>query len=507
MTKHPRETFLLVTIFILNAIEFLQSGMIVFASGPIIGEIGASPEEFTFATAAFAVTAITAIAKQRWFIERLGWRAFIQGSVVVFIIGAAICATSTSFPQFLIGRLIMGAGGGPFLTSARLIVQIIPPSPRRFRGILAFAGALAVGNGLAPLLASIAVSSGSWSGIFVMLAALAALGGVVATFALPSDVVPIEQRSKSHPLMLLAMVGGAFLVLYALLRASYDFYADPAPLVLSVLVGVGALAYFAREQYLHERPLLVMKRLMTARYVTGMAVFTLGYIVLGANSYMLPVLMQNGLGFPWEVIGQVQSAGLLMAVPTFCIMAMVLKKNQAAKKFYLTGFAFLMLSGFLLTRLNGEANLWTDVWPGVAAYGAFITPVMVTTALHSFMGLQGDEVAFANGQQLKNMLSQFGIALGVAGAVLGLQWRNSEHLSVLVSRFNADDAVFRSAAGQLGEQFAASHGPQAAQVAIATLAQQLNQQASLLSSLDYFGFLIALGLVSALMMLLQKVLK
>jgi MFS family permease len=505
--KHPHETGLLVCIFLLNAIEFLQGGMITFASGPILGEIGASPEEFTFATAVYAVVAIAAISKQMWVIERIGWRGFIQASVVVFVIGAAICATSTSFAQYLAGRVVMGLSGGPFLTSARLIVQMIPPSPRRFRGILAFAGGLAIGNGVAPWLASLAVSHGTWSGIFMLLAAIAVIAAGVATFALPAELVPVEKRSQAHPLMTLIMMAGTFLVLYALLRASYDFYADALPLVAAIVVGAGGLLYFAMHQHGHERPLLVVKRLMVPRYLAGMAVFTLGYMVLGANNYMLPVLMQGGLGFPWEVIGQVQTAGLIIAAPTFAVMAMVLKKNQSAKKFYVTGFTFLCLSGLVLMRLNPEAGLWTDVWPGIAIYGAFITPVMVTTALHSFMDLQGDAVAFANGQQLKNMLSQFGVSMGIAGAALGLQWRNTEHLSVLLQRFNADDVAFSSVAGQLGEQFAASHGAQAPMVAIATLAQQLNQQAVLLSSLDYFGFLAVLGVAGAVMMMLQKVLK
>lgn len=507
VSKHPHESGLLLCIFLLNAIEFLQGGMITFASGPILGEIGASPEEFTFATAVYAVVAIAAISKQRWIIERIGWRGFVQASVVVFVIGAAICATSDSFPQYLAGRIVMGLGGGPFLTSARLIVQLIPPSPRRFRGILAFAGGLAIGNGTAPLLASLAVSHGDWSGIFLLLAAMSVVAAGVASIVLPNALVPVEQRSQAHPLMTLVMAGGAFLILYALLRASYDFYADAVPLALSIVVGVGALLYFAMHQHGHERPLLVIKRLMIPRYLTGMAVFTLGYTVLGANNYMLPVLMQGGLGFPWEVIGQVQTAGLIIAAPTFAVMAMILKKNQSAKKFYVTGFSLLALSGLVLMRLNPEAGLWRDVWPGIAIYGAFITPVMVTTALHSFMDLQGDEVAFANGQQLKNMMSQFGVSLGVAGAALGLQWRNSEHLSVLVGRFNAEDAAFAQAAGRLGEQFASSHGAQAPMAALASLSQQLSQQATLLSSLDYFGFLVALGVLCALLMMAQRVLK
>ena len=505
--KHPHETGLLICIFLLNSIEFLQGGMITFASGPILGEIGASPEEFTFATAVYAVVAIAAISKQRWVTERIGWRGFVQASAVVFVIGAAICATSTSFPQYLAGRVVMGLSGGPFLTSARLIVQQIPPSPRRFRGILAFAGGLAIGNGMAPLLASLAVSHGTWSGIFVLLAAMATIAALVGTIALPNDVVPVEKRSQAHPLMTLVMMAGAFLILYALLRASYDFYADAMPLVLAIIIGFGALLYFAMHQHGHERPLLVVKRLMIPRYLTGMGVFTLGYMILGANNYMLPVLMQGGLGFPWEVIGQVQTAGLIIAAPTFAVMAMVLKKNQSAKKFYVTGFTFLAISGLILMRLSPEAGLWTDVWPGIAVYGAFITPVMVTTALHSFMDLQGDEAAFSNGQQLKNMMSQFGVSLGIAGAALGLQWRSSEHLSVLLQRFHPEDTAFSTLATQLGEQFSASHAAQAPAVAIATLAQQMNQQAVLLSSLDYFGFLVVVGLLGAMLMISQRILK
>jgi len=48
---------LLSTILLLTLLEFLQSGMIAFAAGPIMGEIGASPEEFSLTTVAYATAA------------------------------------------------------------------------------------------------------------------------------------------------------------------------------------------------------------------------------------------------------------------------------------------------------------------------------------------------------------------------------------------------------------------------------------------------------------------
>lgn len=505
--QHPYERTVLATIFLMCALEFLQGGMLTFAAGPIIGEIGASPEEYTLVTIVYAVVAIASLSKQRWLIERTGWRLYIQGSVGIFLIGAAVCTTSSSFPHYLAGRVIMAVGGGPFLTNARMLVTLLPASPRRFRGILAFAGGLTVGNGMAPWLASLAVSNERWTGIFVLLGALAAIAGALGTLVLPADVTPPDRRSAAHPMMMLAMMGGTFLSLYALLRASYDFYSNGLPLLLAVVTGLGALIYFGHHQYRHERPLLVIKRLMIPRYVAGIGTFTLGYIVLGANNTMLPVFMQGALGFSWEVVGRVQSAGLLVALPVFCIQAWFLKNAPAAKKFYVTGFAMLMLSGLWLAHLNGDAALWTDVWPGIALFGAFITPVMVTTALHTFMDLHGDEVAFQNGQQLKNMLSQFGVGIGAAGAALGLQWRGSEHAAALVQGFDGANPAYSALSEQLSGQFSVTHGAQAGAVALGTLAQQLNQQVILLSALDYFTYLAVFGLLGAVLMVVQRVLK
>lgn len=505
--RHPRERALLATIFLLNGVEFLQAGMLAFGAGPIMGAIGASPEEFTIVTAVYAVVAIAAIAKQRWLVERMGWRLFIQVSVALFVGGAALCATSGAFPQFLLGRAIMGMGGAAFMTSARLMVNLMPPSPRRFLGIAVFASALAIGNALAPWCAATAISHDSWQGIFVLLSVLAAAAAVLAGYSLPADVAPPALRTEAHPMVLLTMLGGAFLSLYALQRATYDFYADALPLLLAILLGTASLLYFARHQYRHHNPLLVLKRLATPRYLTGLALFTLCYIVLGGNNTMLPVLMQRALGIPWEVIGKAQAAGLIAALPAFWIMASILRKRPSPKKFYVAGFASLAICGLLLARLNGEAGLWTHIVPAIAAYGVFIILVMATTAIQTFVDLQADELAFTHGQQLKNMLSQFGLALGTAGAALALQWRSAEHAAILARRFGSADTAFSAAAGQLTEQFTASHGAQAAQMAVATLAQQLNQQAALLSALDYFGALAAFALVGGAAMAAQRVLR
>ena len=70
---------LLATVCLLCGLEFLQTGMIAFASVPIRGEIDASPEEYSLVAALYACVAVVVIAKQRWLTERLGWRNYMIG--------------------------------------------------------------------------------------------------------------------------------------------------------------------------------------------------------------------------------------------------------------------------------------------------------------------------------------------------------------------------------------------------------------------------------------------
>jgi uncharacterized membrane protein len=66
--RHPQQPALLATIFILNSVEFLQTGMIAFSASAIMGRINASPDEFVLATVLYAAIAITAIATQYWIV-------------------------------------------------------------------------------------------------------------------------------------------------------------------------------------------------------------------------------------------------------------------------------------------------------------------------------------------------------------------------------------------------------------------------------------------------------
>lgn len=495
--RHPHQRTLLGIVFLLNATEFLQSGMIAFGASAIMGQISASPDDFVLATVLYAAVAITAIAAQHWLVERLGWRLYVQLSAALFVTGGLICATSTSFTQFLLGRFVMALGGAGFMTAARLLINLIPPSPERMKGIGAFGSALALGNAFAPWLASVSVDADNWFLIFVVPAALAAGAALLSQFALPSDLVNDEARTQNSPWLTVSILCASLFGLYGLQRAAFDFYENATPLFMCVLVSVIGLGVVIFHQARHERPLLAIRSLLHTRYLAGLGLFAFCYVILGANNTMLPVLLQRAIGAPWVAVGEIQTLGLLSSLIAFVAMILILKKSPSPRKFYVVGFAALFYFAWQLSRVNLNADLVRDVLPAIAAFGVFLILVLATTAIHTFTELQKHAVGFNHGQMIKNMMSQFGIALGIAGSTVGMQWRVSEHYNVLTERFSNGDAIFSALRDQLSVQF----GPQQA---MAQLGQQLSQQATFLAGLDYFSLLMILAAISAVVMMAQR---
>src|SRR5438132_12488312 len=75
-----------------------------------------------------------------------------------------------------------------------------------------------------------ALSSHSWRAAFFALLVPAVLIAGLAAFALTDELPAREARSQSHPTGLFVLMGGSFLLLYALQRSSFDFFSDPTSL-------------------------------------------------------------------------------------------------------------------------------------------------------------------------------------------------------------------------------------------------------------------------------------
>ena len=95
-----RQLLLYVLIASLPFSDFLQAGIVAFNAAPVMGDLAASPEEYSLVATLYAVVAIGMISMHRWLVERLGWRCFVQGCSALFALGALVCGFSGSLIGF-----------------------------------------------------------------------------------------------------------------------------------------------------------------------------------------------------------------------------------------------------------------------------------------------------------------------------------------------------------------------------------------------------------------------
>ena len=158
-------------------------------------------------------------------------------------------------------------------------------------------------------------------------------------------------------------------------------------------------------------------------------------------------------------MGHFEALGALAAVATFAVVSRLLPRHPAPRKYWITGFLALTAFGVLLARLDPAANPWLHILPALACYNIFLLTVLPITAMQTFREMENDETLFSNAQQVKNMLAQAGIALGIAVATLGQQWRTTVHYSVLNAQVTPDNPVFLATIRQLQDALTTSVGP------------------------------------------------
>ena len=485
--------------------DFLQSGVVAFNAAPIMGDIGASPEEYSLVATLYAVVAISMLFNHRWLLERFGWRNAMVGSYTLFAAGALGCATSQSLVQFAIARVLMAMGTSAFFTASRVLVNHVPPSPRRFVAIKFLASGIAWGGVLGPLVASIAYSHGSWRYAFFALLVPAAVLCALSLRVLPAGAM--APSSRPRPLPLLVLLAGSSLLLYGMQRSTFVFYAESTALELSVLLALPVLGLVIWLTLRQEKPLLAFGAMAQTRYLLGLTIFLVCYLVLGANNTMLPLLLR-GLQLPLETVDRTMATGALGGVLVWIVLARLLPRYPGSTRYYLAAFSLLGLCGFTLSRLSESAHPVRDIVPGLLANGAFIICALSTTAMQTFQTLQYDEAVFSHANQVKNMLSQIGTAMGMTIATLCVQSRSALHQTRLVESIVPTSPALQQTLNTLVPFFSSTADPATApSFSMAQVATMVAQEATLLATLDYFWALARFAMVILGIVLLERAIR
>jgi len=282
-------------------------------------------------------------------------------------------------------------------------------------------------------------------------------------------------------------------------RTQFDFFSKPTLILLLLGLTLTAGLIFQLRHRRSTTDIQHWQNLTQARTRSGLSLYFACYFLLAANSYIVPILVQQALGF------DVPSTGLLLSVSFFSgivfatVYAQLQLRYQTAplRLGMTTGCMMLAAYGFFMSRQSGVSNFW-QIASILVLNGGFLSAFIISVAQGTFKDIEPD--SFTHAYQIKNVVRQIALSSAISIRVLFLQERNALHYARLTEAFDQDNPNFNAAVNQLHQNLPLLNQSEL----LATLVRQLSQQTTLLSCLDYFQGVFWVGLALATWVMIQR---
>jgi EmrB/QacA subfamily drug resistance transporter len=334
--------------------------------------------------------------------DRFGRAPVLLVAIVVFVLGAVLCATATSMPALIVWRVVQGAGGGGLMIGAQAVLgEVVSPRERgRYLGLLGAVYVVAAVGG--PLWGGLAVDHLTWRWIFAIYPplGLVALVVVARTLRLPP---PAERR----PFDVLGAILLSFTVTGVVLLGSGPGGLTPPVAVATVLAAAGWLATTRRA----ADPVLPL-RLFRARSIAIPTAISLliGFALFGTISY-LPAFLQVARGVTATQAGLVVTALMAGVLVTTTVSGRIITRTGRYKAFPIAGTATAAV-GLALLGTVGATTPLVLVLAALLLIGLGVGMVMQVMVLVAQNGAEHRDLGAAT--SAVTFVRQIGASTGVA---------------------------------------------------------------------------------------------
>ena len=450
----------------------------------IAGDLGVSPNQGTWVITSFAVANAIAVPLTGWLSQRFGQVRLFVASVLLFVLASWLCGLAPNMATLIAFRALQGFVAGPMIPLSQSLLLSSYPRALAGTAMAMWSMTTLVAPVMGPLLGGWITDNIAWPWIFyINIPVGIASAGAAWMLYRHRDSAIRKLPIDAVGLALLVVWVSAMQVMLDIGKEN-DWFHSAEVVTLAVVAVVGFLAFLAWE-LTEEHPVVDLTLFQRRNFWAGAVALSVAYGVFFGNVVLLPLWLQQYMGYTATQAGMVMApVGLLALV----LSPMVGKNIGRVDPRYFATFAFLIFALVLWMRsmFNTQADIATIMVPtiiqGVAMAFFFIPLVTITLS-----GLPPERIPAASG--LSNFVRITAGAVGTSVATTVWENRAALHHAQLVESITLSNPVASSALSGLT---ASGIDPQQA---LAQVNRLVDQQAFMLAANDVFY-------VSALLFLL-----
>ena len=280
-----------------------------------------------------------------------GRRPLFLVSIVIFLVGSALCGLAQNMPELVVFRGVQGLGaGGLFPLALATVGNIVPPRDRgRYQGLIGatFAAASIIG----PLVGGFIVDNTSWRWIFYVNLPVGGIALVVVYLTMPRRAEKQDHSVDWLGGAILAL--GAAALLLGLVWGGQQYPWLSAEVIGALAAAVLLLGVFALVERRVREPVLPFDLMRASSTVTS-SVISMGLVgmaMFGTISFV-PLFVQGVIGTSATSSGVVLTPLMLGAVATSFLSGQWVSRSGRYKPNALVGPPVLAAGLLLLWRMD-----------------------------------------------------------------------------------------------------------------------------------------------------------
>ncbi|SFB72139.1 MFS transporter, DHA2 family, multidrug resistance protein [Polaromonas sp. OV174] len=441
----------------------------------IAGDLGVSPNQGVWVITSFGVANAIAVPLTGWLSQRFGQVRLFTTSVILFVITSWLCGLAPNMTTLIFFRVLQGLVAGPMIPLSQALLLSSYPKAMAGTAMAFWSMTTLVAPVMGPLLGGWITDNISWPWIFYINIPIG-FGAAFITWSIfhKRESVTRQLPIDSVGLALLVIWVGALQIMLDK-GQELDWFHSGEVVALAIVALVGLVAFVIWE-LTEEHPVVDLTLFKRRNFWAGAVATAVGYGLFFGNVVLLPLWLQQYMGYTATQAGMVMAPVGVMAI----LLAPLVGKNITKvdpRRFAAFSFVVFALVLWMRSNFNTQADFGTILIPtiiqGVATACFFIPLVTITLS-----GLSHDKIPAASG--LSNFLRITAGSFGTSIATTIWQDRAAMHHAQISEYVNQGSTATSSALSGL-----ASAGLTPDQ-ALGSINRLVDQQAYMLAANDVF---------------------
>lgn len=379
---------------------------------------GLGQDQVQWAMTGFMAAMTVAMLPTSWLLDRFGFRRIFLIALTTLAVASVAGSLAPNFPAVVAARIVQGAAAGVLQPMGVLAVMRLFPlkSQGKASGVLSFSIVLA--PAVAPALGGALLDRFGWQAIFLINLPFCLIAGISALYLLP---LPREIARKRFDWLGVTLLTLGTLALVESVASLQQRGLLSSWTLCQFGLALAATALFIAHARRRKAPIISLGLFRHRAFAMGSVVsFAYGF-GLYASTYLIPVFLQNALGFSATAAGLAlvpSGIALALTIPLAGRMA-----DRHSPRWITVGGLALFGVSFLLFAVLGGGIGYAELI-GVTVLGRLgLGLILPALSLATLRHLEPHHLAQSS--VVISYMRQLGGVLGIAIAAVFVEWRES----------------------------------------------------------------------------------